>query len=364
MLRTNRLASKFLLSAAPLLLGLVPVLARDIPKKVETRCFAIIQEALTAQDSVVRELAVQALEYVDGEPAKKALLSSLRDESDYVRIWAARSLVAKGDRSGRDPLLSILLTVPESPKDATGPLAALVRMRALAQGRLRGEAAKVLGRFNDESLIPVLKNAMRDNDGRVRDGAAVALALMGDTSQGYVFASALKDQDKGVRLAALEALEAMGDGRFADPVEATLQDPEVDVRNIAARALGNMKAASAAESLSAKLTDENGLVRESAAESLGMVGAKEKSPNLKASLNDPNLYVRIAAAHALGRLGDTSGLPVIEAALASNDTDGRIKAAFALDTISSPQAQSLAIKTLDDGNLRVRLGAAASLLKP
>lgn len=337
--------------------------ARDISRKVESRAWTVLREALTSADSVTREKAVQALEFIPGEQAEKTLMSALRDESDYVRIWAARSLIRRGNPAGKEALLSILLTVPQGSADASGPLAALLRMRALAQGRLRGEAAKVLGLFNDPSLAPVLRNAKRDNDGRVRDGAAVGLALQGDTSEGIVFASAIKDKDKGVRLAAAEALEAMGDPRFAAAVQSLLDDPEPEIRNTAVRALGRMKAKDAAAGIAARLTDESGLVRESAAWALGEIGARERIPVLKASLSDPNAHVRVAAAEALGKLGDASGLPKIEGAIASNDLDARVKAAWALGAIDSPAAQALSVKTLDDGYLRVRLGAAVSLLK-
>jgi HEAT repeat protein len=124
-----------------------------------------------------------------------------------------------------------------------------------------------------------------------------------------------------------------------------------------------MRAKGSAASMAARLTDENGLVRENAAWAIGEAGVTEKIPLLKASLSDPNAHVKIAAAEALGKMGDASGLPVIEAAIASNDTDARIKAAWALGSISGSTAQSLATKTLDDGLLRVRLGAAVSLLK-
>lgn len=355
-------------SGAAVLMGfcLIPILnasAKAVNKKVQAQAWGIVREALTSPDSVVREQVVQSLEFIDTAQTTNTLMSALRDESEYVRIWAARSLAKRGMNAGKETLLSILAEKLEAPKDATGPLAALVKMKALAQGRLRGEAAKVLGLLKDPSVIPVLKEAKRDNDGRVRDGAAVGLALLGDHTEGVVFASAIKDSDKGVRLAAAEALSAMGDPRFAEPLALIAQDPEDEIRSVVAKGLGRMKSPESADVLAELLTDPSGLVRENAAWALGEVGEEEKIPQLMASLTDTNWYVRIAAAEALGKLGKSNGLPTLEAALNSNDTDARSRAAAALAINPHPDTLNLAIKTMGDGNIKVRLGAAISLLR-
>jgi HEAT repeat protein len=347
------------------ILAAAPPIAAKGPNKqaVQSKAWSVVREALTLDDSAVREQAVQSLEFVDNMQATNALLSSLDDESEYVRIWAARSLIKKGNPSGKQTLLRILMQHEPAAKNATGPLAALEKMKALARGRLRGEAAKTLGLFQDESLIPVLKEAQRDNDGRVRDGAAVALALMGDKSQAGIFANALKEEDHGVRLAALEALAAMKDGRYAEDVVPLLRDHEPDVRADALRALAGMKSLKLADLVVPMLNDDNGSVRETAAWTLGELGARNKIANLKASLSDPNSFVKIACAEALGKLGDNSGLGALEAALNANETDIRARAAAALGSLDDDATYVLAAKTLGDGNIRVRMGAAFSVLK-
>jgi HEAT repeat protein len=337
--------------------------AEGVPGRSTKQAWTVVRESLTSNDSVVREQAVQGLEEIDGEVASKALLSALSDESEYVRIWSARALAKRGDSSGKRAMLNLLSSSTEMPKDDNNPLSALIKMRALARGRVRGEAAKVLGLIRDPEVVPTLKMAKRDNDGRVRDGAAVALALMGDESEAFVFASALKDEDRGVRLAAVEALGAIGLDKSAYPVARLLNDTEEDVRAAAVKTLGYMKASEFAEPVQPLLMDTSGRVRENAAWALGEMGSASAIPHLKTMLQDPNVYNQLAAAEALAKMKDSSGLSVIEAALASNDLDGRIRAASVLQVYRDRGALGLATKTMEDGNIRVRLGASLAILK-
>lgn len=337
--------------------------ADNVPTRSVKRAWEITREALTSSDSVVREQAVQGLEFVEGEAADRGLHSALSDESDYVRIRAARVLARRGDNSGKQAMLTLLTTTAEIPKNDNSPLSALLKMKALALGRVRGEAAKVLGLMGDRDVVPTLKIAKRDNDGRVRDGAAVALARLGDVSEEYVFASALKENDRGVRLAAVEALGDIGDAKSAHPVSLLLDDAEEEVRAAACKSLGQMHAIDYADPVKKLLMDTSGMVRENAARALGEMGAVSAIPVLKTTLQDTNVYNQLAAAEALAKMKDPSGLSVVETALDSNDVDNRVKAAGIFGFFADRAAQSLAIKTLDDGNIRVRLGAALGLLR-
>ena len=86
---------------------------------------------------------------------------------------------------------------------------------------------------------------------------------------------------------------------------------------------------------------------------------------LPCNLSDPEAVDGLIprAVEALGKLDDPEGFPEVEAALNSNEMDTRNHAAAALGAIRTPAAEALAMKTLDDGNLRVRLGAAISLFR-
>jgi HEAT repeat protein len=333
-------------------------------KKILKKAWSVVRESLTNEDSQIREMVVQGLEYIDDPQTINALKSSLEDQSEYVQIWSARSLAKKGDFSGKNTLLSIVKSQPSKSSTATGPLAALARMQALARGRVRGEAATILGLFtNDPEVKTVLKGLKVDSDGRVRDGAAVALSLLGDKSEAVVFASALKDEDKGIRLAAAEALAAIKSPATESALLGVLFDPDEGVRSASARALGGIKSTEAVASLKKLTEDPSGKGKESAVWALGEIGSPQAESSLRSALNDPNIYVTITAAEALGKIGNNSGLGVLEGALNSNDIDARTKAASALYAISDRKTEALASKTLDDGNVKVRLGAALSLFR-
>src|SRR5258707_288393 len=113
----------FLVSILPFLSS--TVLAKPVDKKYANKAWSIVQEALTTEDSVIRETAVQGLQYVDNNEVINALTSSLKDESEYVQIWAARSLARKGNPAGKNVLVGILKKSVDVDKSASGPLAAL-----------------------------------------------------------------------------------------------------------------------------------------------------------------------------------------------------------------------------------------------
>src|SRR5690242_13535706 len=70
--------------------------SENLPSKVEKRAWSIVSEAITNNDSAIREQVVQGLEFVDDDRSYKAFLSALDDDSEYVRIWAARGLAKHG----------------------------------------------------------------------------------------------------------------------------------------------------------------------------------------------------------------------------------------------------------------------------
>src|SRR5688572_14339310 len=102
------------------LVGAVAIAASG--KKVLSQAWGVIQQALASPDSGLRELAVQSLDQVKGPEAEEALLSALLDDSEYVRIWAAKGLAKRGNYAGREKLVGILLTSSEkTPAEASGP---------------------------------------------------------------------------------------------------------------------------------------------------------------------------------------------------------------------------------------------------
>ena len=97
-----------------------------------------------------------------------------------MKISAAVALVKLGDRSGLEEIRKILKNVPklsENPKP-------FERVRAIAKGTVRAQAARELGNLKDSASVPLLKSMVNDEDGRVADACLVALARLGEIPAG------------------------------------------------------------------------------------------------------------------------------------------------------------------------------------
>ena len=166
-------------------------------------------------------------------------------------------------------------------------------------------------------VVPVLINALKDEDKNIRRNAAYALARIGKDAVPALI-TALKDEDSDVRSNAADALGKIGaDAKEAVPVLITaLKDEDNYVRSNAADALGNIGtgAKEAVPALITALKDEDYYVRTSTAEALGKIGKEAKSavPALRAALQGANAgglfrYITISAiARIKGDLKDAS----------------------------------------------------------
>jgi len=74
-------------------------------------------------------------------------------------------------------------------------------------GRIRANAAWVLGQIKDEKAVEPLIEAVRDGSSNVRSYAALALGKLGDKRAIPVLNAAVNDTDRDVRLTAQQALD-------------------------------------------------------------------------------------------------------------------------------------------------------------
>ncbi len=148
----------------------------------------------------------------------------------------------------------------------------LVDIYPLADSGTRFMIVKALGRIGDAEALPVMFDALREDDPWVRAAAAGALIAVGKPAIDGLTHS-LRSNDKNVRRAAAKALGKIG------------VDDEVAVRVLAS-----------------SLEDEDSAVRRFAAEALGRLGDGVVVPELAEVLNDQNPRTRIAAFRALASL--------------------------------------------------------------
>ena len=110
---------------------------------------------------------------------------------------------------------------------------------------------------------------------------ALVLGYTKDPEAVPLLVDALDDEDSQIRIYALWALGALGDPRAEEPLVEALRDADAGIRKTAAFALGEL-------------------------------GRTDAVPGLEPLLDDPVADVRWNAALSLARLGSDAGVPVLE----------------------------------------------------
>jgi hypothetical protein len=152
--------------------------------------------------------------------------------------------------------------------------------------------------------MPVLTQAVKDENKWVRYGAVQALAELGPGDGVVVLlVRAMTDEDEDVSDAADEALLSMWVDAIPQLV-AAMSEEDPAVAAAAVEALGGMGAVSVPALVDA-LSNEDEAVRKGAARALAEIGAEavDAVPALVETLADEDDDVRIAAAIALGEIG-------------------------------------------------------------
>ena len=227
----------------------------------------------------------------DGSPTEaERLLALLRTAQDPARRRAAREL-ARLRPPGLVERLADLLTHPrEGTRLGVVLCAAELRsegveilIRALTGDplrRVRGAAARELGRLRAPEAVPSLCRALRDRSQVVRETAAEALAGIRDLRAVDPLAESLNrpGMSEGAREAVAEALGALASARGTAALVTALEDDAARVRIAAAIALRGVAAGEPTVALRAALAPLAALERNW----LQFGGRKEFRATLKA----------------------------------------------------------------------------------
>jgi HEAT repeat protein len=186
--------------------------------------------------------------------------------------------------------------------------------RGIAYGEIVVQSR--IKRLQDEALVALLADALRDHDPAVRAAAAGMLADLGVWGAGAVgaLATALKDEQPFVRCQAAHALTRMGTSAepAVDALAAALRDDIPAVRRDAANTLGQLgpAAAPAVPELAEALKDRQVVVRRQAAASVEAIDPKSAAvlPALVAAARDPDAEVRGCARRILAKSWGPDGL--------------------------------------------------------
>jgi HEAT repeat protein len=205
--------------------------------------------------------------------------------------------------------------------------------RASVRHALRSSDPKATG------AVPVLAEALKDEDPATRRSTAMKLAEFGPAAKEAVPAllAAMRGTDSTLQATAAYALWRVSN-EAKDPVAtliAVLGDKDhKESRWEAALWLHKMgpPAKEAVPALCAALSDQDDRLRSKVAEALGAIHSQAELavPALVKSLDDPDWLVRCYAGKALGEFGPEARKAVLPLSEALTDRDGHVKVAAAL----------------------------------
>lgn len=323
------------------------------------RALAVLTEAMRNEDSEVRVLASEQWGPI-GNPAALGLLrEALKDKDPYVRIAAAGSLYTLKDRRGVAVLEALVAKAPK-----IGGADPLAQMRAIAANKVRVIALRQLGRIGRDESEKIARRALEDPDGQVRDAASAMLARFGDERRLNRFVMALEAEDPMVRQQAVRALEDIATPATLPFLKPLAKDADARVRAAVMQALGAVGSESARATLEASVDDEDALVRAKALAALGRLGLPASRPVFEKVLKKPESpYMELLAVAGLARLGEKVDALVARRALRQSDADVRLLAVEVLEARGGP-GDVVALKSaLTDQAARVRVRAAAALVR-
>lgn len=276
----------------------------DAASAVPTLLKLLDEESLILKDGALR--ALQGI----GAAAKDAIpkLTSLLDSSDdYVRVAAARTLLAVQKEVPQDQRQRILDTL------ATG-----IQSEAPAVAARAAEGLAAIG----SDAVPILVDVLQKAPARAAPAAVDALIRIGAPAEKAVLelVRLSRAEDETVRLAAVTGLGGIGvlPDVSVPALIPRLADESPAVRAAAANALSRFgpAAETALDDLRRRLGDENESVRMAAARAIGSMGAAGRTAvdDLLNAINTDTGPVALAAADALAGIGKPAVPALAEAA--------------------------------------------------
>jgi HEAT repeat protein len=156
--------------------------------------------------------------------------------NDLESGWKPRRVQAAYELS------KILVSDPRALEKEEGAKAQVRRLFQEADDpEMKRYLALVLGRTGDREALPLLVEALNDEDDRTRIYALWALGILGDPQAREPLTAALTDQDAGVRKIAAFALGELGDRSVIPSLQPLLDDAVTDVRWNAALSLARLR---------------------------------------------------------------------------------------------------------------------------
>jgi HEAT repeat protein len=307
-------------------------------------------EILDGEDRDARITAIRRLSEMGDKAAIPALIRVLRDEDWRLRDAAAQALGKLKAAAAVVGLLETLRMTRPGPFGGgpnntiitnaireIGPLAIPVLIDALEDEdfRIRLYATEILGQIGGAEGVTALTDALRDPEWRVRWRAADALGKLGDQAVVQDLCEMMRDENKDVRMSAAWALGRLGYGEAVPSLLRLLTDRDWRVRWAGAEALWCI-GPEAVPALLELLREPKGPTRRVVIRALAEIG-EPAIEGLLGMLRETNWDIRWAASNALQEMGERAVPPLVRA-LQENDWRVGWAAAEALKQIGTPEA--------------------------
>jgi len=256
---------------------------------------------------------------------------------------------------------------------------ALINMLCDGDGHVRATAATGLGNLGDESIVPLLLEALydryedvrisvvsalvklkaglvpgaleaivRDRDPEIRKLAVPLLAAIGTEEALSVIALMLKDASHLVRKASVDYFANNLNDNKDSMLLPAMTDESPDVRSVVAIRLGETGNPEYLKSLVLLLSDNEDMVRISACKALGLLGSREALEPLSALLSDENGFVVASSMESISRIGGADAVEAIAGMLSSSDNEIRRTAVRSLSAFESAYESIIPYLESDD----------------
>jgi HEAT repeat protein len=259
-----------------------PALGSDEARSVKDAIAAVL-----ARDPIGRTEAMSLLVQMGPAalPRLREAMARCAETSDQKGLWLLE-----------DVRWAIL--IPDSVEKRTPA------RRDLARGTSeeRRAAAERLG-SGGKTVLPALRELVREGDSMVREGAVHALSRLKGDDALDAMAVLLESSDANLRMIAAQELGRSKKKAAAAHLVKAVSDPDEVVACVAIAALEEVKAMDRADEIAKCLQDRRWRVRATAAEVLGKMKVTSAMPVLLKLFDDPDAFVVKNAVDALYSLG-------------------------------------------------------------
>jgi HEAT repeat protein len=304
------------------------------------------------------------------QKAMKILQDGIMDESNIVRVNAAKSLKQIGDAQGIRILYDILEgDDQESVVAAIGALYDLkentvspivVKLTKNHDPLIRAEACRLVSSINDEKARDILIKGTSDEIAKIRRLSYLGLEKFKEKK---VIRNGLRDIDPLVRIASAKVLANLGEEGMENLIKKEMEITNIEVWKQGVIALAEMGDTSTISFIKGLIEDAPWELRIAAAEALLIFNDKEGVAILKEGLKSNDPFTRIEAVDVFKRYNIPDASEALKEAVHDEFINVSIIAIEALTIYRTPECNKIFIEMMDAPNPMVKIAAASAFLQ-